>query len=268
MGFGFNVARDQDGKTTFYATHGEMHVSTTDGVLYDLYFGEPVQGDEKAIEIGTPPSKPDKTKDDNAASTDNAAKNGDEAKSDDQAHEDKTKSDNDDQQKTDADKDKKESTPDVKNRYLMVDVRFDTASLGAEPVKPTEPVEPKKPDGYVPAEPTKPDTDQAAKPAETDKPAESKDEPAPTPPQQERPPEFVKYDEAIKEYTLDKQHYELDLEKYNTDLADYNTRKEEGEKVVKQLTNRFAPWLYVITGSNLQSFQIPLIRFGEAKGAP
>jgi hypothetical protein len=244
MTYGFNMARDAEGKSSFYASHGELHVATNEGVVYDLYFGEPVKGDEKEIEIGVPPAPP--------AETPVPEQGGDPPA-------DKAASDGSPTQTTESETKTAEDVSAAKNRYVMVHVHFDPAALGPEPSKPVEPVEPQKPEGYTPAEPEK-------KPEEAAEGAG--DEPAPPPPVQERPAAFAQYDEAMKQFTLDKQAYELDLEKYASDLESYNQRKEEGERAARRLSNRFAPWFYVITGSNLQSLQTPRAELVSPKEPP
>ncbi len=259
MNYGFNLARGEDNQSTFYASHGEMSASTSEGVVYQLYFGETVKGDDAAIEIGTASQiRSDAPPDDGAADADAG---GDAAA--DKTAADKSQNDENDAAKAadgqDANAPKDDSAADstAKNRYLMVHVRFDPAALGPEPTKPVEPIEPTKPEGYEPAK--APET-----PPPTDP---NQPEPPPEPPADDRPEEFKKYDVAMAEYRTAKQRYDLDLDQYNRDVTDYQERKTNGERTAKRLATRFAPWFYVITGSSMESLQIPRSELVQPKPA-
>ena len=236
MEYGFNVVpgNEQGEKATFYANRGEFYVSTNQGVTYNLYFGEAVQGDDDAIEIGIPNTVVVGDKPATDGSTEKSPST-DAAKENEKA----AGSNPLDPTKTDTAK------PVKKNRYLMVRVAFDLAALGPEPVEPKQPEMPAKPDGYVaapaPVEPLPPTTPDAA----------------PTPQADNRDPAFIKYDEQMGEHKLAQQKFEMDLDQFKRDLEDYKNRREEGERTSKRLGDRFGAWFYVIAAEDLDSLQIP-----------
>jgi hypothetical protein len=126
----------------------------------------------------------------------------------------------------------------------MVRVTFDPSALGPEPVEPTAPQEPVKPEGYVAA--AVPDQPPSSNP--TDVP--------PTPPQDTRDPAFVQYDQQLAEYKTAHQKFELDSDQFKRDSEEFKNRRAEGERKSKRLNDRFGPWYYVISAENLESLQI------------
>lgn len=195
------------------SNEGEVHVGTSEGVLYVLRFGEEFSGSDVDIEVG---------------------KQGD--PSEDQAEE---KADNENEKTTaessDADDDGKDALK--KSRYLFVSTQFDEQLLGA---KPTAPVKPEPPaEGEQPAadaaEKTEAAADAPAADSNVDADAaeqETSEEAKPDPKKQ--------YEDALAKY-------EEDLEVFKIAEAKYNENIDTGKKRVAELNRRFADWYYVIS---------------------
>jgi hypothetical protein len=122
---GFFIARGEDGRRKLVSNEGELIAGTKNGVRYTLYFGEIARGSAKDIETGLN----EKT----STEGDAAEKKSEEEKKDAAAD----SSDNPPKPETkpgDA-----ESGP---RRYLLVKVDFDETLLGKKPTEPVEPVKP------------------------------------------------------------------------------------------------------------------------------
>ncbi len=265
MSYGFNVVpgNSQGEKPAFYSNRGELFLSNNQGIAYNLYFGDSVQGSDEAIEIGAPATPPA----DNAVPISDgseATANGDAAKAD-QTTDAHVAAAGEAQQNApeqaandpSADPTKPDTATSTKrNRYLMVRVSFDVSALGSEPVEPTAPIEPTKPEGYVAS--TVPNQPPSQNP--TDVP--------PTPPQDTRDAAFIQYDQQLAEYKTALQKFELDADQYKRDSEDYKNRREEGERKTKRLNDRFGPWFYVISAEDLESIQIARTDLVRPKPAP
>jgi hypothetical protein len=225
MNYGFNVVPGEKPgeKATFYSNRGEYFVSTYEGVAYNLYFGDSVQGSDEAIEIGGSATPTTDAKSANQNADDQSANKA-----------------------SDTADDKKPIEPPTtkKNRYLMVKIVFDPGALGPEPAEPKKPEEPVKPEGYV-AAPT-PETPAPPNPPDT----------PPTPPVDNRDPAFIEYDQKMAEFKIAQQKFEMDLDQYKFDSDDFKKRREEGERKAKRLGERFGPWFYVISADDLELLQI------------
>ncbi len=157
---GYFIGTDRKGgKQRVYSKEGELEAGTSEGLRYELNFGQIFTGTEFEIETGL--SKDAKDKDKGAKDADKSksadARNG-EAKAADKKDKDPKK---DGKDAKDKDKDQ------LKRRYLMVYVKFDPALVGFPPIRP---LEPKKPQGLVldqPATKSAPAAPAASKPAGT-----------------------------------------------------------------------------------------------------
>lgn len=231
MSYGFNVVPgNREGELpAFYSNRGELMAATANGVTYNLYFGDIVQGTDDAIEIGLSANS------DSATTPIGEATDGN------------NESPSSAEEVTDPPvEDPLDPTANKKNRYLMVRVSFDPAFLGKEPVEPQAPVEPTKPEGYVEA---------AAPPPPAEPPAA--DAPPIPPPVDDRNPAFIEYDRLMAEYKTALQKHTLEADAYKAELDSYQKRRLEGERQAKRLHERFGPWFYVISARDLESIQIP-----------
>lgn len=140
---GFRLVRtgeDEQGLPVFelFAGNGELTAATDEGVVYHLYFGEAVLGDETAIEIGAPSSsekKETETEKGEIQPSGDQASGGRQARGDE--HESGPSKPDDSKKDEPADPAKKQDDSSVqKNRYLYVRVEFDAKHLGEAPEPP------------------------------------------------------------------------------------------------------------------------------------
>ena len=237
--YGFNLLPTEvEGQLQLVSNFGELEVGTGAGVLYTMQFGKSLDGDEGEIEIGSP-------KDEKAADEDSGEEKTEDGAAAEGANESKEE--------------------DIKNRYVMIRVSLDEKLLGEKPVKPEPPVEPVKPEGYVPASDEAADStgdaaDDDAAPApegsETDDDGAKKDEPSEENAKEERDPKFVQYDQMLKEFDSKKTQYELELTRFADETKSFEEQFKKGEQRVKELNERFGSWFYVISSENLKSLQL------------
>jgi len=236
-GRGFAILEDPD--PVLISTFGSMRIGTTEGVAYVLNFGKAVEGDEKAIEIGSSEPSKDETSESAEGDESDSSADGDPASDADT-----------DAAESDAEADKE---TDSKNRYLMIRVLFDESLLGDRPVKPIEPLKPAEPEAYLPP--------PAEEPAETEQEAsedadEEAEDAAPVPEEKtDRDPAFVAYEEELKTYEQLITEYNLNMTRYEDELKTFDAKVEEGKKRVAELNERFGDWYYVIAADNLNSLQ-------------
>lgn len=136
-----------------YSNEGEVLAGTTEGVRYELHFGEIFSGSEFEIEVGFADGNKDEKKPEGEAA---------------KSEEKKDEAGKADEKKPEEKKDDKSK----RSRYLFVSTSFDEKLIGDEPVKPTEPV---KPEGID----DKPADDPAAKKEEPANPDAKKEEAKP-----------------------------------------------------------------------------------------
>lgn len=154
-----------------------------------------------------------------------------------------------DKEKTDGeskDNDKKDPTENAKSlqksRYLYVTVTFDPKGLGPKPTVPVKPEEPTEGSAPVVSD----DPADATSPTNT----------------AEDPKKF--YEAALAKYEQDQKTYENDLKAYEDKVT-------AGEKLVKELRNRFADWYYVVSGDsfeNLRQGRKTLVKEKSAQADP
>ena len=275
-GKGFNFAGTAE-KLELVSEFGELEIGTTDGAVYRLNIGSKVEGDDEAIEIGSPDEGKKPAADE--ASTEQETEPAEGADADTEIAADPTA--------------EEAIEPDAPNRFLFVRVTFDESYIDGQPVNPEAPVEPVKPEGYTPAEAETPtetkeegesdadaeksdnseqqegeekkeadkeddgddEKDDEAKEGdmqekeEADK-KEKKQEEKPT-----RDPAFVAYDEAVKAYETAKVEYEIALSKFEDDTKAFAEKVTEGKALVKKLNERFGDWYYVISAENLKTLR-------------
>ncbi len=252
--------RGDMGSLQMVSESGQISFSTNEGLVYTLDLGKSIEGDAKAIEIGTADSQPiatDPAKDESSKS----AANKDGGTSPEKAADEKLETTTDDADKAKADagnpavKDEKAPTSG-KNRFVLIRVTLDEKLVaGGPPVKPTEPVKPVQPEGYTPASPPK---DDAAK-AETDKPAETKEGDAAPPPEekpQERDAKFIQYDLDVANFEGAKTQYEIDLSRYEKQIEEHKKSVDAAQRKVNELNERFGAWYYVVSAFNLEKLRL------------
>ena len=232
---GFNLAGTEN-KLELVSKYGELTIGTDKGVQYTLHIGNPVEGEQAEIEIGTS-SEPKPTEE--AKTTD--------------AGQAKTDGENGDEEPDDA---------EVDNRYLLVRVALDQSLINPKPEKPVEPVAPVAPEGYEPLveEPEKKESDDAteSKAPQDDKAPEGVEAPEGETESDDKPdrdPEFVKHDEALKAFEEAKVQYELDLTRFEDDTKAYTEKVGEAQKLVDELNERFGEWFYVMSADNLNTLR-------------
>ena len=254
---GFNLAGSEK-KLELVSKYGELTIGTDKGVQYTLHIGNPVEGDETEIEIGS-------------SSSNDAADKEDAAKGDtkDQKADEKTDSQTEaktGEQKSGEGEAKEEEEVEVDNRYLLVRVGLDRSLINPQPEKPTEPAAPVAPEGYQPpkepeAKDETPDTETPDTEAPVDVEApegvespegETKDE---TPKQDDRKPEFVAHDQALQAFEAAKVQYELDLTRFEDESKAFEEKVAEGQKLVDELNERFGDWYYVMSADNLNTLR-------------
>ncbi|MEQ1903502.1 MAG: DUF4340 domain-containing protein [Pirellulaceae bacterium] len=239
---------------------GQISFSTNEGLVYTLDLGKSIEGDPKAIEIGTADSQPvstDATKDDSTKSE--AKKDGE--TSAEKTPDEKAEAKDADAAKADAAKEIEKPTTSGKNRFVLIRVTLDEKLVaGGPPVKPTEPVKPVQPEGYVPAAPPKTDEPKTDEPkTEAEKTDESREGDAAPPPEekpQERDPKFIQYDLDVANYESAKTQYEIDLSRYERQVEQHKKSVESAQKKVNELNERFGAWYYVVSAFNLEKLRL------------
>lgn len=241
------AAATRGGQTKLVSKEGEFEAGTTEGIRYELHFGQIFTGTEFDIETGLSKAG-DKSKDSKSAANKKTA-------SGDSKAGDMTKE------------------PVKKGRYLMVYTTFDPKLLGELPQKPGEP---KKPNGLAllqhddrnrdfaltalaladpkaeaksapaakpnPASPGKSPAADKAKPGASAKPA------PPSKPAPQADPK-ADYEKALAKY-------KKDVERYENDKSEYEKKVKKGEDKVKVLNRRFGPWYYVISAESFENLRL------------
>lgn len=125
-----------------------------------------------------------------------------------------------------------------KSRYLYVTVSFDPKGLGPKPTEPTKPEEPAEtaaaPDDNVAVDALAP-VNTAGDPKKM-------------------------YEAALAKYEQDKKTYE-------SELKAYDDKVKAGEKLVKELNNRFVDWYYVVSGNSFENLRQGRKTLVKEKGA-
>ena len=248
---GFTIYENPD--PTLISTFGSMTVGLADGVSYLLNFGKSVDGDDKAIEIGSATDA--ESTDESGSDTGNDSNESTEAEN--------AQDNAGDTEDAETEKD------DSKNRYLMIRVSFDESLLGERPVKPVEPTKPEEPEGYQPPAPPSDENETTENDAAADESGENDAAPAPTESDEtERDPTWVAYDEAMKQFTEQQTEYNLNLTRYEDELKAFEEKVEAGKNRVKELNERFGDWYYVISADNLSTMQTKRSDVVKAKEQP
>ena len=200
------------------SNEGEVHVGTSDGVLYVLRFGEEFSGTDVDIEVGRSGKANETTVAENSET--DAEKPNEDSESD----------GNPEDEKSDGLK---------KSRYLFVSTQFDENLLGG---KPTAPVKPEPP-----AEAETTATDDAATTiaavddaATTDVAGQENSDDAEQKADEVKPDPEAEYKQALAKYEEDLEVFKIAEQKYKDNL-------EKGKKRVGELNKRFADWYYVIS---------------------
>lgn len=214
----------------FVYNEGKVNVGSSDGVLYELGFGEEFIGNEVDIEVGGEPSPAEEAKELEKEEAAAVPEPSEEGKKEDEKKEENAESLKPGQKKS---------------RYLFVMAYFDKTLLGPEP---TPPVAPEKPAQEEKAEPAPQDAKE--KPEAKDEASEQeKSEEADKPAEPAKPDPQKEYEKALKEYELQKEVYEAQKKKYEEDL-------KAGEKRVSELNARFADWYYVISEDAFEQLKL------------
>lgn len=140
--------------------------------------------------------------------------------------------------KDDAKEKKDEGKSTQKSRYLYVTVSFDPKGLGPKPQEPVKPEEPSETPAAV---------EEGA----------SADALAPT--NTAGDPKKI-YEAALAKYEVDHKIYEADLKAYDDKV-------KAGEKLVKELNNRFVDWYYVVSGNSFENLRQGKKTLIKEKGA-
>ncbi len=208
------------GRGDFVYNEGKVNVGLSNGVMYELGFGEQFTGSDLDIEIGKQPSPAAEAEKDAKEIEAKPAKEGD---------------------KSEAAEDEKKSDEAKTSRYLFVTAYFDKTLLGPEPVAPVKPEAPKEEAAKADKPEEKPAADADKKPdaanADAAKSEESKDAPKDAKAKGADPK--VAYEKALEEYKLQQEVYEQKKK-------DYEARVKSGNERVAELNRRFADWYYVI----------------------
>lgn len=206
---------------------GQVSFTTNEGYVFYLDLGKSIEGDSKAIEIGSADMELDGQTPD--------------------ASDDSEKNLDDDPSAT-----KPKSSG--KNRFVLIRVGLDESRVaGGPPQKPTPPIAPTKPEGYTPAlAELKPQTDAAQDKKED---ANQDDAPPPVEAIPHRDAAFEKYDQDVLSYESEKIQYEINLSRYEDALSEYNAAVEEAKTKVAELNERYGAWYYVVSALNLENLR-------------
>lgn len=254
---GYFLRRTENG-TELVSNEGEVLAGTDDGIRYTLRFGEVITGSELEIEVGSD-SDADSTEQQVDSAVEQGAANAD----------GELKKDGNDSAGSGV----------AKNRYLFITAQFDESLLGDRPAAPLKPVPPTAAPAAAPAEAaTSPgdstsetgadDSEQdpldaAAEEAEgaaeagddiaTDTPAADPAD-AETPPAADAagseatsPAEQPAAPDPQKVYEAAQQQYEAEFAAYERKNAEFDKKVADGQKRAQELSERFAPWYYVIS---------------------
>ena len=254
------------------SNEGELGVSTANGVVYSLRFGEEFSGTDIELEVGQQADgeSADSADEDSATKAD-----ADTVKTDENESESPDETDNEDDGLK-------------KSRYLFVTVQFDQDLLGPAPVAPVKPEPPAEqsdaeatdaadtPDEETSAEETAEETDVQADTQNSDEQpennddvaadsaADASDEAAADPSAETEPAEQP---DPQKEYEVALARYEEEQEVYKIQLGDYEQKVKEGQDRVDELNRRFADWFYVISADVFDRFKLNRDDLVEAKEA-
>jgi len=242
MGFHLAESKSKDPlQTKLISQNGEIVAATDQGLVYRLYFGDVVVGNEKEIEIGAPHAKKANSK----------------------------KPSNKKSNKT------KKTDETVKtNRYLYLNVTFDEKYVpDNRSSKPQKPVEPKKPSAPAKKKtaPKIPKKTGKNDPGEKDdhrfvsfhqeSKKSQKQTPKKKPPikQSKKKKELTpqkKYERAMSRYRGQLQQYQADRKRYQTSDEEYQDKLSKGKKKSKELNERFQDWYYVISAKSLKDLRV------------
>lgn len=283
---GYFVARGPQNSVQLVSNEGELIAGTSNGVRYTLYFGEIARGTAKDIEVGL------KSEGGEGAGAD-AAADGKDAK--DEAKE-PVPADGPEKGprryllvKVDYDEGllgaKPEEPVAPEKPAILNDGAAPPAPAEAAPAeKPAEPAPAEKPAEAAPAEgkpaeekpaEEKPAEEKAAEPGACDEPqaaaaaaqepaaatpsVPAADSPAPAgaqPTADEPKPAADPKVEAQKAFDQAMAEYEAAKAGHAAAVKAWDDRAKEGRKRVKELSERFAGWYYVITAESFEKFQI------------
>lgn len=187
---GFLLQPDEQPDTLkLIAREGELHSSTSDGLVYQMFFGRAFTGSQEELEIGITGNESEKTEEDT---------------------------------------DSNELTPETDGnkqpgRYVFVKVDFKEANLGERPV---EPVAPEMPKELRQAEESKDEV--AADTDTTDSDVEATEEPDGEQTEEDPLAEIrTDYDSAIKNHEIDMVTYEADVKAFEKKVADGIKKAED-----------------------------------------
>lgn len=283
---GYFVARGPQNSVQLVSNEGELIAGTSNGVRYTLYFGEIARGTAKDIEVGL------KSEGGEGAGAD-AAADGKDAKGE---AKEPVPADGPEKGprryllvKVDYDEGllgaKPEEPVAPEKPAILNDGAAPPAPAEAAPAeKPAEPAPAEKPAEAAPAEgkpaeekpaEEKPAEEKAAEPGACDEPqaaaaaaqepaaatpsVPAADSPAPAgaqPTADEPKPAADPKVEAQKAFDQAMAEYEAAKAGHAAAVKAWDDRAKEGRKRVKELSERFAGWYYVITAESFEKFQI------------
>ncbi len=227
---GFLLQPDEQPDTLkLLAREGELFASTSDGLVYRLYFGRAFTGSQEELELGfTNGDKP----------ADSEASDASEDENNETADETTAASDETADGADESEADSENAQP---GRYVFVRVEFQTSNLGEAP---TEPVAPEMPEELKQAEESADSGEEGE--SEADESGEEGEE------ETEEDP----LAELRQKWDSDQAKYEADKSAYGLAKQDYDTKVEAGTKKADELNRRFAEWYYVIPGESFDKLRL------------
>ena len=233
---GFLLQPDEQPETLkLIASEGELHSTTSDGLVYQMYFGRAFTGSQEELEIGI-------TADESATETKNT--------------EEETDSD-DETPETEADGEKDSDSNKQPGRYVFVKVDFEEANLGERPVEPVAPEMPEE--LQQPAEPKEVDADAVAADSEevaTEEPVTDEADSDSDAEAEGEKPEEDPLAPIREEYESAKKNHEIDMVTYESDVKAFEKKVADGIKKAEDLNRRFAEWYYVVPGETFDKLRL------------
>ncbi|MCH8828352.1 MAG: hypothetical protein IID45_02110 [Planctomycetes bacterium] len=226
-------------RAQMFSMNGQVTAASNEGIVYYLYFGEVIMGDETEIEIGG--TEPAVGKSAAGAKNSKYAKTAGKPKKKDGAVKSGGNS-------TTGDDNVK------KNRYLYLRVEFNEKYLMNKPVRPVEPV---KPDPL----PVKAARPKSAKKEPTGKPNTAKkgdgsNDARNAFPENNKDKPKTEFERKLEEYESAKKAYDKEIVKHSTDMNEYSENVRKGKRKVRELNDRFADWYYVISSASFKNLRL------------
>ncbi len=225
---------------------GELATATSDGLVYNMYFGRVFTGSQEELEIGLN-SDAEREPADQTQSDAQSAKAGKDQKAD--ASESSSEATDDE-----ASNENEKKISEKPGRYVFVTVDFDKQFLGDQPSKPTEPEMPaelkeanvnSRESSPTESEPSAGEASTAEE-SSADDDSKSDDRADETDQEPKQESEEDRLEKLRAEYKAKQEDYEADLKKWES----FQQQIKEGKEKAEDLNRRFAQWYYVIPGKD------------------